>query len=232
MIVKELFEKVSFEEIMSYLFNERQIIHDIEDLEEKTEDEIVEECRLMKEAYHHAYNQLIKIKPQENKSKVLIMLKETDLFNESYYDISCFDYNELLNDNIPEIYAIDFIPWEEILGYQVSLANLKEYSFVQLVGEVLWELTFYGYDEEVIGEEKEELLTRKQEVDEAIKNEDFSKFHTIKDVFTELGFVDERTEEENKEKLDMEELLKLNKKNRFNLFKKEKELKDEIGTNK
>lgn len=171
MLVKELFEQVNFEAIMQYLFNEKQIIYDIEDLKEKTQEEIQKKCESMKEAYQHAYNEILKISPEINKNKIIILQKEKDLFSEEeYYDVSLLHLEEL-NDDSPVIYAIDFISWKQILGYEISLANLEEYSLDKLAGEILWEMTFYGYQEEVIEEEKTELLNRREEVEKAMEKE-------------------------------------------------------------
>lgn len=98
----------------------------------------------------------------------------------------------------PESYAYDLSPWAEILGYEVDTDNALEVGPVPLAATVLWEMTFFGFDEAHVDAEREELRRRAEELDEILKlpKEEQEK-HLIpaEKVFADMG-LPERTEEE------------------------------------
>lgn len=99
---------------------------------------------------------------------------------------------------LPDSYAYDLSPWAEILGYEVDPDNALEVGTVSLAAAVLWEMTFFGFEEAHVDAEREELRRRAEELDEILKlpKEEQEK-HLIpaEKVFAELG-IPERTEEE------------------------------------
>lgn len=99
---------------------------------------------------------------------------------------------------LPDSYAYDLSPWAEILGYEVDPDNAFEVGPVPLAVAVLWEMTFFGFDEAHVDAEREELRRRAEELDEILKlpKEEQEK-HLIpaEKVFADMG-LPERTEEE------------------------------------
>ena len=59
-------------------------------------------------------------------------------------------------------YSFEIVPWAEILGYRVVENDLENYTKEYYVMLVLWEMTFFGYDEETIHNRAKKLL----EIDE------------------------------------------------------------------
>lgn len=47
----------------------------------------------------------------------------------------------------PESYSYLFVPWAEIMGYQVNKANLEDVGAIPLLVDTLYELTFFGFAE-------------------------------------------------------------------------------------
>ena len=99
---------------------------------------------------------------------------------------------------LPDSYAYYLSPWAEILGYEVDPDNAFEVGPVPLAVAVLWEMTFFGFDEAHVDAEREELRRRAEELDEILKlpKEEQEK-HLIpaEKVFADMG-LPERTEEE------------------------------------
>ena len=99
---------------------------------------------------------------------------------------------------LPDSYAYDLSPWAEILGYEVDPDNAFEVGPVPLAAAVLWEMTFFGFDEAHVDAEREELRRRAEELDEILKlpKEEQEK-HLIpaEKVFADMG-LPEHTEEE------------------------------------
>lgn len=104
-------------------------------------------------------------------------------------DISMMNWKELKEDH-PCSYAIEFNEWKENLGYSVSLTSLQEFSKPYLVSELLYEFTFLGCEEENVETQRDILIDRKKEIDQAIETGDHSKFvsfHSVEEMAKELG---------------------------------------------
>ena len=101
--------------------------------------------------------------------------------------------------SLPQTYAFEFCDWEEILGYSISQSNIDEYGLEAILAGVIYEMTFFGYERTDMEEEREELHNRIQEVNEIFKQpEEEQKKHFIsgEEIFKQLNYVDERSEEE------------------------------------
>ena len=71
----------------------------------------------------------------------------------------------LLDSRNDDSYAIDMVPWGDIIDYGVVYRDIPtgELDLETTLAHILWEITFYGYTEEEITEAKsdlEELLRR------------------------------------------------------------------------
>lgn len=62
-------------------------------------------------------------------------------------------------------YAIQFMDWSEWLGSEVVEKSLNTFGAVAFVGECFKEMTFFGFEEESMVSEKEELDRRVEEVE-------------------------------------------------------------------
>lgn len=69
----------------------------------------------------------------------------------------------------PQSYAYDLSAWAEILGYEVDKRNIATIGALDLAEVILWEMTFCGYSEEKVAEERAELDRRFEEVEEILK---------------------------------------------------------------
>ena len=99
---------------------------------------------------------------------------------------------------LPDSYAYEYSPWDEILGYEVDPYNLLMMGPIPIAANVLWEMTFFGFEESQVDAEREELHRRADELDEIPKlpkEEQEKHFIPAEKVFAELG-IPERTEEE------------------------------------
>ena len=102
---------------------------------------------------------------------------------------------------LPQGYAFELSPWCEVLGYEVDIANEQEVGVAALCAAVLYEMTFFGFDEEVVDTERQKLydsLHEAEELDKLPPEEREKHFFSAEEVFTELG-VPEPSEEEQQE---------------------------------
>ena len=106
---------------------------------------------------------------------------------------------EMKSLSLPEGYAFELSPWEEILGYELNTENAGEIGFARLAASVIYEMTFFGFTEEEVEAERQKLQEAIEE-SEAVKKlpeeEQKKHFKSMEDVFEELGWHDKRTEEE------------------------------------
>lgn len=88
-------------------------------------------------------------------------------------------------------YAYEYKPWGEILGFRVLRSNARDVGSTKLAAAVLYEMTFFGFNEENVKAEREKL-------DAAIAEVDLSKEISIsaEELFSRFGWRDERTEKE------------------------------------
>jgi len=61
-------------------------------------------------------------------------------------------------------YALDFHPWEEWLGMEIDTGTHQKYAYPEILAHCLWEMTFMGFDQDAIREEKQELERRADEL--------------------------------------------------------------------
>lgn len=98
-----------------------------------------------------------------------------------------------------ESYAYEFEPWNEILAYYVPhhiIGSPEQYIYA---AAVLYEMSFFGYDKAAVEKERKELDESIAEAEQmkALPSEEQKKHsHSIDEVFEELGYTDDRTEEE------------------------------------
>ena len=159
-------------------------------------------------------------------------LKTISEFNEDISHIKDMGNSELRKflHSIPNIehFAIDFILSAEILGYMISEASVEKFGKENVMAEIIYEMTFFSYDET----EKEKQLEHIEKLaTECEKENDASngsfKTITLDELKNEMGYVDNRTEEERKE----EEHKTLTKMciSRLNIIKAINEVKLELG---
>jgi hypothetical protein len=80
-------------------------------------------------------------------------------------------------------YSIEFEPWSNWLGMEVTYDGCDD---LDALCYSLWEMTFMGYSQETIDNEREKLYDTMREVEEAIASGDTSKFLTLDDLLAEL----------------------------------------------
>jgi len=125
MNVKEIFNKVSWENVRN------SFIHYYPELKSAIE--------LHKEAFDEIRN--IHIIPIGHRYKVGVSSYSDDW--DTVYDVSLYDDEEEGND----IYSLTGFSWGEIAGYELHEMSYK-FSYVDIVAHILWEMTFYGFSSE------------------------------------------------------------------------------------
>lgn len=102
---------------------------------------------------------------------------------------------------LPQGYAFELSPWCEVLGYEIDIANAREVGIAVFCAAVLYEMTFFGFDEKAVDAERQKLYDSFHEAEELDKLppvERAKHFFSAEEVFAVLG-IPEPSEEERQE---------------------------------
>ena len=98
-----------------------------------------------------------------------------------------------------ESFAYEYEPWDKILGYIVPphiIGSPMQYIFT---ASVLYEMTFFGYDEKELDKEHKELEESIEEIEQFKSlppEQQKEQLESFEDLEREFGFTDNRTDEE------------------------------------
>ena len=87
------------------------------------------------------------------------------------------------------------------MGYEVNIANAQEVGITAFCAAVLYEMTFFGFDEEAVDAERQKLYDSFREAEELDKlppEERAKHFFSAEEVFAELGIPEPSEEERQK----------------------------------
>lgn len=166
-----------------------------------------EKTEYRKEKILTVFDNLISKEVILNSKKTIFCILVKDLFeNDQYYDLFFMNYSDIKNysseENNSKNYSLSFVPWHELLGYNVCKKSLESYGMETIIAEFIWEITFYGWTEASMEEEKNKLNESIEEY-EQLKESNSLKTYTIDELFSALGYEDTRTEEEKQEELSL-----------------------------
>lgn len=112
-------------------------------------------------------------------------------------------YNAITADGLPQRYAFEFSPWEEILSWNLAEPSVARYSLEHCLAGILWEMTFFGVDPAGVEKEREKLDAAIEEAKQASAEgrvsgkacsfEDFAK-EVLGDEYTEDWYPEEERE--------------------------------------
>lgn len=197
MLFIDLLKKVDIERVLFYL-------------------EKLGESKKSLDSYKTVYNNLLTMEVKDNKEMYIFVVEEKDYFeDEKYFNVLGLDIKD------GESYAIEFMDWSEWLGSNVVEKSVEKFGSVIFVAECLKEMTFLGFEEERMAEEREELNRRVESIKsgeaEFLSSEEF--FEKLSE---ELG-EDFRIEEKDltltqEEKDKIEEVRLYNEKNRNDIL--------------
>ncbi len=145
-----LLKAVGFDDIMSSLIRRNHVLRKPENFIGAYSDVVLAHERSVICSYYWAYMHMTAhdIMPVYNKQVRMKYVRDT--VNEKFYDVYFTEEvngKGTKNEQIEECYALDYIPWREVMGYQLYYADMIAYDPVLFASEIMWELTFYTYEE-------------------------------------------------------------------------------------
>jgi len=140
---KEAIKLSDFNEVWDYLITE----YDDENNEESFR------------SFFELYGKLSSMEEGESDLKLRIILDEEK--ESERWDVN--GYSE--DDNT--VYALDFVPWCELLGMEFDKETAERLHVHEIVAHCMWEMTFWGLDDDEIQEKYKKLI---ESTDETIEN--------------------------------------------------------------
>ncbi|MBI4524481.1 MAG: hypothetical protein HY695_11805 [Deltaproteobacteria bacterium] len=83
-------------------------------------------------------------------------------------------------------YALEFHPWEEWLGMEIDETTQRKYTYPEILAHCLWEMSFMGFDQERILEEKREIMRRVDEIENMTAEERKQKLIPMEEVMKRM----------------------------------------------
>lgn len=114
----------------------------------------------MLDEYRSVYEILKNTEPENNSMRIVLTEYDSDPDDESelktYVDVSGEDDTKNENGQIIS-YAIEFVAWNRWLGMDITPETLKNFTELEIIAHCLYEMTFIGFDENEIREQRESL---------------------------------------------------------------------------
>ena len=107
------------------------------------------------ESHHEAWEKIMRIEPEADENGVTTVVltehkPDPDSGNGRYVDVSG------AKEDGEAKYAIEFMPWSHWLACEVA-TNRVDMTSAEIVAHCLWEMTFSGFDEDLIQIERGKL---------------------------------------------------------------------------
>lgn len=99
---------------------------------------------------------------------------------------------DILACDKPETYSCILVDFAEVMGYCIADTELTKKNIYAVLAQILHEMTFFGFTQEELNEEREQLKA-------SIKEAATGRTRSAGEVFAELGIEEEETSEQEKE---------------------------------
>ena len=191
-IVQDYFKSCSREVLLDAavyrLFKDYRLLME---LKEMTIADLIERHR---ENMDRVIDKLISIEPVYSDNDVVYLWK-LPFTQDEEYDVSLVKIDELEeNMETAYTYAIDFEPWEKVVGYLVADTETTQNHIDDLLGLLLEEMTFFGMDHD---ERASTVSNTLEEISSSVKEIESgnASFSTMDEVMDSLGVPREKPDE-------------------------------------
>jgi hypothetical protein len=156
MTLRELLKRKSFKSIFNVVYKNY--------LKEESEEKVIN----FSIGFENAFDELKSVE-HHSETKNLIVLNEVERDGEQIIDVCLFDHDQ------DEHYSLDFMDWGEII--ECNVIAPKKLNQTQIIGHILWEITFWGFSRDKIKHERDETIKSIEESEklEVSSLEDFIK---------------------------------------------------------
>lgn len=149
-------------------------------------------------AYLDVFEELLYMNPEDSEIEIVVELQKDVFDGEEYVDVSGRHKNPKSEE---EEYSqgLEFTPWDEWLGMEISQESLLHFTELEIIAHCLFEMTFVGFEEEVIQEGMESIQSSMEEFKNMSDEEKEENTISLEDLFKDLDDEEEEGEGESKE---------------------------------
>lgn len=145
--------------------------------------------------YEMVFSDLKLLSPTNSDITLVVDWAKDDFDQEDYVDVSGYEnHDQDYQDDENHSLALEFTSWDQWLGMNIDEKSIKDFSESELISHCLFEMTFYGFNQEEIQKEADELEKIANEIDHMTEEEKKTKLKSWEDVKKELGLNDEPDE--------------------------------------
>lgn len=140
------------------------------------------------ESYEEVYQKLIFMSPKPSDIMLRLSWEHDEFDGTPYVSVDGRDMDP--DADIPyftDSCAIEFTPWEEWLGMEITEETLASFTELEILCHSLWEMTFVDFDEEIIQEELQNLNDTVNDLKNMDEEERAVSTRTIEDFLNEMG---------------------------------------------
>jgi len=130
------------------------------------------------DGYQQVFNQLKSMKKEESLITIIISKYLDYIDNSEQIDVSGKEEGDF--DSL----ALEYTAWEKWLGMNIDEKTLADFAEVEIISHALYEMTFFGFDNEEI---QKEFTLLKKEIEECKETWDDSGENMEKTTLAELA---------------------------------------------
>ncbi|MBN1118610.1 MAG: hypothetical protein JXA77_15470 [Bacteroidales bacterium] len=142
--------------------------------------------------FEQVFNKLKQMPANESSITIKVMNVLDDFDCIEYADVSGY-YSKSINnpEKQTQSLAIDFTPWNEWLGMEIDQISLEEFDKFELIAHCLYEMTFYGFNEDDIQAELVQIQKSVEELENMTEEEKQTQLKTWDELKRELDIGNE-----------------------------------------
>lgn len=142
--------------------------------------------------YETVFDNLKTLSPMDTDFSIVVSNEKDDFDNEEYVHVSGYNnHPEDNEDESPNSYSLVLTNWSEWLGMDLDEKSLSEFTELEIISHCLYEMTFFGFDQETIQKEMDEMERSVDEIKNMTEEEKKTKLKSWDDLKKELDMEDE-----------------------------------------
>lgn len=136
-------------------------------------------------AYLDVFEELLYMNPENSEIEIVVAHQIDDFDGEEYVDVSG-SYRNPKSEEEEFSEALEFTPWNQWLGMEISQESLEDFTELEIIAHCLFEMTFVGFEEEVIQEEMESIQKSIEDFKNMSDEEKEENTMSLEDLFKDL----------------------------------------------
>lgn len=140
------------------------------------------------EAHKRVFETLQTLEPLESTISILIKNVKDDYDGSSFIDVSGFDNSFIREKEFDTPYTgLELTEWENWLGMEIEKETLLNFSELEIICHSLYEMTFMGYSQEEIKEQRNSINGKIEQIKNMTEEERKNNFKSLDDLLKEIN---------------------------------------------